>query len=299
MTERLVRNDRDGRSVLGIPAAALAALPLCPACYPAYAGILSALGLTALSSTTAHTLMTIIFVSTALGALLYKARSRRGYGPFALGALASVVLSFAKFVMGSDPITYIAVSALVLAGVWNVLPRFLAEDFVPTLETISAWADAECRRTGSTLNTSLSMEEQTLSPSDFGFHNAIRTDTGLVFLDFEHFGWDDPAKTISDFVLHPAMDLSKDLKQRFISRSISAMVESGALAQRLPVVYPLFGLKWCMIFLNEFLKEGLERRQFATGTMLAVDTLQAGQLVKTKNMLQQIAGEYEHFPYNL
>jgi hypothetical protein len=33
------------------------------------------------------------------------------------------VLSFSKFVMGSDPITYAAVGVLVLAGLWNVWPR--------------------------------------------------------------------------------------------------------------------------------------------------------------------------------
>ncbi len=111
------------RGILGIPAAALAALPLCPACYPAYAGILSALGLTALSSTTVQTLLTLLFLAAALGALFYKAKSRRGYGPLALGTAASMVLSFAKFVMGSDPITYAAVGVLVLAGLWNVWPR--------------------------------------------------------------------------------------------------------------------------------------------------------------------------------
>ena len=114
---------RNSHSVLGIPAAALAALPLCPACYPAYAGILSALGLTTLSSTASQTVLTVVFISAALGALLYKAKSRRGYGPLALGAAATLALSFAKFVMGSDPIVYAAVSVLVLAGLWNVWPR--------------------------------------------------------------------------------------------------------------------------------------------------------------------------------
>ncbi len=117
----------NGRSVAGIPAAALAALPLCPACYPAYAGILSALGLTALSDTTVQTVLTVLFVSAALGALLYQAKSRRGYGPLALGTAASVALSFSKFVMGSDPITYAAVGVLVVAGLWNVWPRADAE----------------------------------------------------------------------------------------------------------------------------------------------------------------------------
>ena len=114
---------RNGRSVLGVPAAALTALPLCPACYPAYAGILSALGLGALMDTTIQTLLSLLFLSVALGALLYKARSRRGYGPFALGAAASAILGFSKFLMGADLITYAAVGVLVLAGLWNVWPR--------------------------------------------------------------------------------------------------------------------------------------------------------------------------------
>ncbi len=122
LPEEIIQTKR-ARSVLGIPAAGLTALPLCPACYPAYAGILSALGLTALSDTTVQTVLTVLFLSAALGALLYKAKSRRGYGPLALGTAASVVLSFSKFVMGSDPITYAAVGVLVLAELWNVWPR--------------------------------------------------------------------------------------------------------------------------------------------------------------------------------
>ena len=41
----------------------------------------------------------------------------------ALGAAASAVLAFSKFVMGNDPITYAAVGILALAGLWNVWPR--------------------------------------------------------------------------------------------------------------------------------------------------------------------------------
>ena len=125
------RARRGGRSVLGIPVAALAALPLCPACYPAYAGVLGALGLTALSDTTVQTVLTVVFLFVALGALLYKATTRRGYGPFALGTAASVVLSASKFMMGIDAITYAAVGVLVLAGAWNVWPRADAVCEVP------------------------------------------------------------------------------------------------------------------------------------------------------------------------
>ncbi len=68
-------------------------------------------------------MLTVLFLSAALGALFYKAKSRRGYGPLALGTATSVALSISKFVMGSDPITYTAAGVLVLAGLWNVWPR--------------------------------------------------------------------------------------------------------------------------------------------------------------------------------
>jgi len=47
---------------------------------------------------------------------------------------------------------------------------------------------------------SLPRSEQCLSPSDFGYHNAIKTPGGNVrFIDFEYAGWDDPAKLVCDF----------------------------------------------------------------------------------------------------
>lgn len=120
MAERKVR---DGRAVLGIPVSALAALPVCPACYPAYAGLLSALGLGALANTTAQTVLTALLLSLALIALLYRARSRRGLGPFVLGVTATFLVIVSKFVLGFDGGTYIGVGVLIVAGVWNVWPR--------------------------------------------------------------------------------------------------------------------------------------------------------------------------------
>ena len=112
-----------GRAALGIPMSALTALPVCPACYPAYAGILSALGLGALANTTAQTVLTGVLLSAALIALLYRASSRRGLGPFAVGAIATLVVIASKFVLGLDGGTYLGVGVLVLASVWNVWPR--------------------------------------------------------------------------------------------------------------------------------------------------------------------------------
>jgi hypothetical protein len=57
--------------------------------------------------------------------------------------------------------------------------------------------------TSGLVSDAINVSERSVSPSDFGFHNAIRTSTGVKFFDFEFAGWDDPAKAAADFLLQP------------------------------------------------------------------------------------------------
>jgi thiamine kinase-like enzyme len=169
------------------------------------------------------------------------------------------------------------------------LKQFLREDFGPLLEHLAAKLPSEA---------ALPTDQRTLSPSDFGFHNALRRPSGeLVFLDFEYFGWDDPAKMVADFLLHPAMDLSESLKQRFASGIYRRFDANKNLVKRVETVYPLFGLKWCLIMLNEFVPEDLQRRGFASGGSLDRAAAQTRQLEKARRMLERIKREDEAFPY--
>ena len=174
------------------------------------------------------------------------------------------------------------------------LEKFLRRKFIPALALILDWSRS-CA--GGAFDAELSQEARTLSPSDFGFHNALKNGLGeTFFLDFEYFGWDDPAKTISDFLLHPAMALSPVLKQRFAT-SLVRELSSDGLSTRLRALYPLFGLKWCLILLNEFLPEHMLRRRFAAMSEGDQRQKQAEQLAKAENMLDKTLKEYEHFPY--
>ena len=129
---------------------------------------------------------------------------------------------------------------------------------------------------------------RTLSPSDFGFHNILRLPSGrLGFVDFEYFGWDDPAKLIADFLHHPAVPLSADLKRHFLSGALALYRRDPALPERLDLVYPLLGLKWCLIMLNEFLPEGLTRRKLANAA-LDVELALAAQLSKAERQLELV-----------
>jgi hypothetical protein len=173
------------------------------------------------------------------------------------------------------------------------LAEFLGRRFLPVLDRVAAWCVARAPQSGL-----LPQAWRTLSPSDFGFHNAVRRACGAwCFLDFEYFGWDDPAKMISDFLLHPAMALAEAQKRLFVCRLLRHFHDDAGLEQRLARLYPLFGLKWCVILLNEFLPEHLRRRRFAATCLEDQDAVRQRQLAKARRMLDQVCNEYEHFPY--
>jgi len=177
------------------------------------------------------------------------------------------------------------------------LHMFLEEEFKPALAVISEWSTDRIRDAGWDPQEPLPQSERTLSPSDFGFHNALLRDDGAwVFLDFDYFGWDDPAKMIADFLLHPAMQLTEGLKRRFAEGMFRGFSEFKALPERTAASYRIYGLKWCMILLNEFVPELDARRRFARGKLDREKVL-GEQLEKARRMLEETLRSYERFPY--
>jgi len=178
------------------------------------------------------------------------------------------------------------------------LQEFLNSEFRPFLTAAGSLKDG---RDGQIWwDMELPWDERCLSPSDFGFHNALqRPSGGFVFLDFEYFGWDDPAKLIVDFLHHPAMALSQDCLQMFIEQALDLFDDRGQLRQRLPAAYILFGLKWCMILLNEFVPESFARRQFSSSGGESPETIQGRQLDRARELLRHLQGAMERFPYGL
>lgn len=138
----------------------------------------------------------------------------------------------------------------------------------------------------------LAKEKRLLSPSDFGFHNAIRGGGGrLYFIDMEHAGWDDPVKMISDFLLHPQMKLTTKLKELFSGKIISLFDKK--LEMRFRSVYPLYALKWSLIMLNEFTDRGWRRRQFSGKTKDVPESILSRQLKKAAGMVSIAREAYE------
>lgn len=114
------------------------------------------------------------------------------------------------------------------------------------------------------MDTPLATARRTLSPSDFGFHNALRkADSSITFIDFEYFGWDDPVKLTADFLWHPAMHLSVVERRKFVEGVTDLYRDDPTFLPRLAVCFPLYGIRWSLIILNEFLPELWARRAFA------------------------------------
>jgi hypothetical protein len=165
------------------------------------------------------------------------------------------------------------------------LDRFLAQDFEPALARCRERAAGLYAGLGLTPDSVLPQAQRSLSPSDFGFHNALKTPQGMVFLDFEYFGRDDPAKMLADFLLHPGMGAPQEARTAF-ARAVLAGLGDPGLGPRLAALLPLFGLKWCMILLNEFLAADFARRTFSGERRDRAEVLRR-QLDKARAMLAQ------------
>ena len=113
------------QGLLSLPGIGLSALPklACPVCWPAYAGLLSSLGLGFLISAAYLLPLTIAFLTLALAALAFRAKNRRGFGPFLIGLIAALSILLGKFVLESNVTIYGGVGMLVVASVWNAWPR--------------------------------------------------------------------------------------------------------------------------------------------------------------------------------
>lgn len=120
-----------------VPGVGAALLPkvACPACWPAYAGFLSSIGLGLLTDSTWLFPVTGAFLALAVSALVFRARARRGYGPFGLGVMASAIVLLGKFAFESDSAMYAGIGLLVAASLWNSWPRQQGQKGCPACAT--------------------------------------------------------------------------------------------------------------------------------------------------------------------
>ena len=172
------------------------------------------------------------------------------------------------------------------------LGRFLENNFRPLCAKAIERAKSGYAKAGWNFYADIPLSKRTLSPSDFGFHNSLRTPGGeMVFLDFEYFGWDDPVRLVADFVLHPGMALDKGSCAMFSAMVLPVFSSDDDFRKRLDYLYPLVGLRWCMILLNEFLPERWAGRAFAGVTDR--EAAKQWQLSKASGLLARLNDDFE------
>jgi hypothetical protein len=176
------------------------------------------------------------------------------------------------------------------------LHSLIEDELRPLLAIFAAGAEAGYAAAKMAFTAAISPENRTLCPSDFGFHNSLRTPDGtLCFIDFDYFGWDDPVKLVADFLLHPGMNLSDALKRQFFIGASDLYGRDTEFGVRFRLLFPLFGLRWCMILLNEFLPERWSIRR-RVGEQSGWGEVKQRQLTRVCQFVQMLKTEPAFFP---
>lgn len=133
----------------------------------------------------------------------------------------------------------------------------------------------------------LPYEDRCISPSDFGFHNAILGSGETVrFVDFEYAGWDDPAHLVCDFFCQVAIPVPYKYRPFMISQLSSLVKSPDWFKERIEILTPIYHIKWCCILLNDFMKIESHRREFA-GLSFDNDRL-TQQLERSRHLLESV-----------
>ncbi len=174
-------------------------------------------------------------------------------------------------------------------GIYPELREFIDNKFLPALDEILNWSQQQYKKSALNFHENISLKQQTLSVVDFGFHNVLRKQNKFYFLDFEFFGWDDPVKLVADTLQHPGMALDDGMKQILFSGLKRIFDSDNTFLLRFKFLYPLFGLKWCTIMLNQF----LPGYQSATQSAVANDK----QLERVTSLTKSIYEDFQGVQY--
>ena len=133
------------------------------------------------------------------------------------------------------------------------------------------------------LNDAIQPDDCCISPSDFGFHNAISSAAGVKFFDFEFSGWDDPTKAALDFMLQPRVPVKQGLSPLLGSLNLK---QSHYLKMRYEALMPILSLKWSCIILSVLNPVRL-REIIRLGSSHELDNLISERIIDATSHLQR------------
>lgn len=167
------------------------------------------------------------------------------------------------------------------------LAIFLKDDALPLWQAIEeSVLDRAEHELGLDVEAEIIPAERCLSPSDFGFHNALLDSSGrLRFHDFEYAGWDDPAKFVGDFFNQVSVPAPRSLYRDFVAKVAAHFPEPARNTRRFDLLLPVYAMKWITIMLNVFLPDGGSRRRFAGA---AIEDQMEHQLQLARQALEEL-----------
>lgn len=176
----------------------------------------------------------------------------------------------------------------VKTGIASDAAKFVSHELTPVWGLVRETLLRSAREAGIGVTTELQPQEMCISPSDFGFHNALVDREGRIsFIDFEYAGRDDPAKLISDFFCQPEIPVPLVYHAAFVDILARALGLGQAHRDRCAMLLDAYRVKWICIMLNDFLPVGAARRAFAAAG--EQEQRCAGQLAKARRALEQVA----------
>ena len=114
------------------------------------------------------------------------------------------------------------------------------------------------------LKKKLSKNEIIVSPSDFGFHNIIKDNKKLFFIDFEYGGLDDPIKLLCDFLCNPDYKITK-ADQEYFKKKFFKLFYYKNIEEKFNLLFSFHKLKWCTMLLNDLISKKYQKRRFFAG----------------------------------
>ncbi|MBI1252520.1 MAG: phosphotransferase [Alphaproteobacteria bacterium] len=165
--------------------------------------------------------------------------------------------------------------------------RFISARLQPTWVRVRAKILQETVRAEISIDDLIPLSRQIISPSDFGFHNALADGRDLAFIDFEYAGRDDPAKLACDFFCCPEIPAPISLHDLFVDGLVAGLSLQQADAARCRLLLDAYRVKWACIILNVFLPGDAARRAFADHAANAARC--AEQLARASAKLDEIA----------
>lgn len=151
-------------------------------------------------------------------------------------------------------------------GKWGERGRkILDEKIYPTISKLEDYLIQKSKILDIETQKELSLENQVLTPADFGFHNILKNGKKYIFLDFEYFGRDDPARQVIEFFHHgKSKEIKKELRELFVN-TYKKQVNSSIINERMELVEPFVKMTWAIICLHPLSKSHLEHLKFSHG----------------------------------